>query len=172
MYLSISAQTDKLLGYLCHHDFSSLLHRTKFMSVLSVCVVCYAQSCPTLCDPMDCTLLCPWNFPGKNTGAGCHFLHKRIFLTQGLNLCLWCLLNWQSDSLPLASPGKPVCLSTPIYYVSPTRFLSMRLCMHVCVYMCSNLYYVESQHTKKYPDSAYEPPSAQHAASTTNSWPI
>ena len=21
-------------------------------------------------------LLCPWNFPGKNTGAGCHFLLK------------------------------------------------------------------------------------------------
>ena len=21
-------------------------------------------------------LLCPWNFPGKNTGVGCHFLHQ------------------------------------------------------------------------------------------------
>ena len=34
---------------------------------LSVCVL-VAQSCPTLCDPMDCSstrLLCPWNFPGK-----------------------------------------------------------------------------------------------------------
>ena len=27
-----------------------------------------AQSCPTLCNPMDCTtLLCPWDFPGKST---------------------------------------------------------------------------------------------------------
>ena len=36
-----------------------------------------AQSCRTLCDPMDCSLtrfLCPWDFPGKNTGVGCHFL--------------------------------------------------------------------------------------------------
>ena len=36
-----------------------------------------AQSCPTLCDPMDCSLarvLCPWNSPVKNTGMGCHFL--------------------------------------------------------------------------------------------------
>ena len=38
------------------------------------------QSCPTLCDPMDCwlwqptRLLRPWDSPGKNTGAGCHFL--------------------------------------------------------------------------------------------------
>ena len=29
-----------------------------------------------LCDPMDCSpptsLLCPWDFPGKNAGVGCH----------------------------------------------------------------------------------------------------
>ena len=30
-------------------------------------------------------LLCPWDFPGKNTGVGCHFLLQGIFLTQGLN---------------------------------------------------------------------------------------
>ena len=33
-------------------------------------------------------LLCPWNFPGKDTGMGCHFLLQGIFPTQGLNLCL------------------------------------------------------------------------------------
>ena len=27
----------------------------------------------------------PWDFPGKNTGVGCHFLLQGIFLTQGLN---------------------------------------------------------------------------------------
>ena len=49
------------------------------------------QSCPTLCDPMDCSLpgseepLSPWNFPGKSTGVGFHFLLQRIFLTQGSN---------------------------------------------------------------------------------------
>ena len=35
------------------------------------------QSCPTLCDPMDCSpiwLLRPWDFPGKSTGVGCHRL--------------------------------------------------------------------------------------------------
>ena len=30
-------------------------------------------------------LLCPWNFPSKNTGVGCHFLLQGIFSTQGLN---------------------------------------------------------------------------------------
>ena len=29
--------------------------------------------------------LCPWDFPGKHTGVGCHFLLQEIFPTQGLN---------------------------------------------------------------------------------------
>ena len=39
--------------------------------------VLVAQSCPTLCNPIDyrlAKLLCPWNYSGKNTGVGCHFL--------------------------------------------------------------------------------------------------
>ena len=48
------------------------------------------QSCPTLCDPVvrsppDSS---PWDFPGKSTGVGSHFLLQGIFLTQGLNLGL------------------------------------------------------------------------------------
>ena len=30
--------------------------------------------------------LCPWDFPGRNTEAGCHFLLQGLFLTQGLSL--------------------------------------------------------------------------------------
>ena len=42
-------------------------------------MLCYAkslQSCPTLCDPrrQPTRLPRPWDSPGKNTGAGCHFL--------------------------------------------------------------------------------------------------
>ena len=33
-------------------------------------------------------LLWPWDFPGKNTGVGCHFLLQGILLTLGYNLCL------------------------------------------------------------------------------------
>ena len=33
-------------------------------------------------------LLCPWDFPGKSTGVGCHFLLQGIFPNQGLNLGL------------------------------------------------------------------------------------
>ena len=46
--------------------------------------------------------LCPWDFPGKNTRVGCHFLFQGIFLTQGLNPCL---LHWQVNSLPLSHLG-------------------------------------------------------------------
>ena len=33
-------------------------------------------------------LLCPWNFLGKNTAMGRHFLLQGIFPTQGSNLCV------------------------------------------------------------------------------------
>ena len=52
-------------------------------------------------------LLCPWNFPGKYTKVGCHFLFQGIFPTQESNLSFLHLLYWQEDSLPLVPPGKP-----------------------------------------------------------------
>ena len=50
-------------------------------------------------------LPCPWDSLGKSTGVGCHALLQGIFLTQGLNPRLLCLLHWQAGSLPLALPG-------------------------------------------------------------------
>ena len=41
-----------------------------------------AQSCPTLCDPMDYS---PWNSPGQYAGVGSHSLLQGIFPIQGLN---------------------------------------------------------------------------------------
>ena len=55
-------------------------------------------------------LLCPWDFSGKNTRVGCHFLLQGIFPTFQQLLHL---LHWQVDSLLLGSPkvyllpGKP-----------------------------------------------------------------
>ena len=37
--------------------------------------------------------LCPWDFSGKDTGVGYHFLPQGIFPTQGSNLHLLCLLH-------------------------------------------------------------------------------
>ena len=54
----------------------------------------------------------PWDFPGKNTGVGCHFLLQGIFPTQGLNpglphsrQMLYCLSHpgSQSKEAPFSS---------------------------------------------------------------------
>ena len=70
-----------------------------------------AKLCPTLCDPMDCST--PGSsvlhyLPGKNTKVSCHFFLWGIFLTQGLNPCLLCLLHWQADSVPLRHLRSPI----------------------------------------------------------------
>ena len=49
--------------------------------------------------------LCPWDFPGKNVGVGCHFLLQGIFLTQELNLHF---LHWHEDFSPLSHRGSPL----------------------------------------------------------------
>ena len=71
-----------------------------------------AKSCPTLCDTVDCSppgSLCPWDFPGKNTGVGCHFLLQGIFLTQGSNSGV---LHWPEDSLLQNLQGSTANLNT------------------------------------------------------------
>ena len=81
-----------------------------------------AQLCLTRCNPMDTRLLRPWDFLGKSTGVGCHFLLQGLFLTQGANpglphcrQMLYCVshqgrrpwfnswvrkIRWRRDSLP------------------------------------------------------------------------
>ena len=48
-----------------------------------VCII-VGSICLTPCDPTDHNLpsssLSPWDFPGKNTGVGCHFLLQRTDL--------------------------------------------------------------------------------------------
>ena len=93
------------------------------MSVLCVCVcvcVCvYSQSlgCVRLFVApgiVAARLLCQWNFPGKNTGVGCHFLFQGIFLTQGLNSSL--LQKWsESESRSVVSDSQMSILN-PYYW--------------------------------------------------------
>ena len=51
-----------------------------------LCLV--TQSCPTLCEPIDCSppdSSVHGDSSGKNTGVGCHALLQGIFSTQGSN---------------------------------------------------------------------------------------
>ena len=72
-------------------------------------------------------LLHPWNFPGKNTGVGCHFLLQGIFLTQGSKSCL---LHWQVDSLPLSHQG--------------SIYIYMCVCVYVYTYNTITLLYTRN----------------------------
>ena len=47
-----------------------------------------SNSFVTPVDFKPARLLYSWDFPGKNTGVGFHFLLQGIFLTQGSNLYL------------------------------------------------------------------------------------
>ena len=60
-------------------------------------------------------LLRPWDFPGKNTGVGCHFLLQGIFPTQGLNPGL---PHCRQMLYPLSHQGSPY----PTAYVMPFIF--------------------------------------------------
>ena len=48
--------------------------------------VCVCVSCSVVSNSLQphglwpTRLLCPWDFPGKNTGVGCHFLLQRVSL--------------------------------------------------------------------------------------------
>ena len=64
------------------------------------------QSCPTVCDPMDCSspgFSVHGHSPGKNTGVGCHALLQGL-PTPGIEPRSPTL---QADSLPSEPPGKP-----------------------------------------------------------------
>ena len=85
-------------------------------SLHGVCVSTYILSHSVVSDSLrpcglwPTRLLCPWDFPTKNTRVGCHFLLQGIFLTPGSNSSL---LRWQADSLLLRHLGNPhVCLES------------------------------------------------------------
>ena len=69
-------------------------------------------------------LLCPWDFPDKNTGVSCHLLLQSVLPAQGLNLRLLHLLRWQADSVSKHHLGRPTIL--PLLPLS--RFSRVRLC--------------------------------------------
>ena len=63
--------------------------------------------------------------PGKDTGLGCHTLLQKIFLTQGLNPCLLCLLHCQEGSLLrcLRSLGGFLVSAKTSFYLSSKLYI-------------------------------------------------
>ena len=73
-----------------------------------LCVLCFvAQPCPTLCNPMDCSLpgsSVHTDSRGKNTGVCCHALLQGIFPTQGSSPGL---LHYRQILYHLSHQGSP-----------------------------------------------------------------
>ena len=78
---------------------------------LSSSHVCTALSRVPIVTPWTVALQAPpsVDFSGKDTGVGCHFLLQGIFLTQGWNLRLLCLLHCRWILYPLSHQAGP-CL--------------------------------------------------------------
>ena len=77
------------------------LRLSNMSKVVPVCVCQVASVMSNSLQPyglQPSRLLCPWDFPGKNTGVRCHFFLQGIFRNQGSNQHLLCLLHWQVDS--------------------------------------------------------------------------
>ena len=67
------------------------------------------------CDPWTVALqvLLSMRFSRQKSWNPLLFPPSGIFLTQGLNWCLLCLLHWQADSLPLHHLGSLTSLYSP-----------------------------------------------------------
>ena len=91
----VSSQPMTVLGFCFHDHMSHFLILNSFPlyththPTSSAAQEVITQSCPTLCDPTDCSLLSfSVEFSRQDTGVGYHFLLQGIFHTQGLNLGL------------------------------------------------------------------------------------
>ena len=80
-------------------------------------VLClFAQSCLTLCDPMNCSP------PGSSAhGISQARILEWVAISQGSNPDLLHLLHWKADSLPLVPPGKPFHSSANSCYYNSVR---------------------------------------------------
>ena len=97
--------TEKFISF--PEDTSDSQHLNPLMPPLKL-----AQSCPTLCNPMDYTYS-PWNFPGQNTGVGSLSFLQGIFPTQGSNPGLpYC----RQILYQLSHQGSALCLQSQANY--------------------------------------------------------
>ena len=67
------------------------------------------QLCLTLCDPhrwQPTRLPCPWDSPGKNTGAGCHFLLQCMKVKSESEVAQSC--PTLSDPVDYSPPGSSI----------------------------------------------------------------
>ena len=104
---------------------------SKFLFLIGI--ICYESESEVMSNSLrphglqPTRFLCPWDFLGKNTGVGCHFLLQEIFPTQGLNPglphCRQMLyhLSHQGSKYVMTHPNKLILTSLPL----------QRFCLHI-----------------------------------------
>ena len=87
-------------------EISKAIFGTLTFWISSVLHLVFATLCNLLgLEPTR--LHCLWDFSGRNTGVGCHFLLQGIFLTQGSNPQPLCLLHCRQILYQLSHRGHP-----------------------------------------------------------------
>ena len=85
--------------------------------------------------------LCPWKSPGKNTGVGCDFLLQGIFLTQGLNPCLLCLLHCRWILYPLSHLYSSIYVNPKLLIYPPPTLTISFLCLWIYIWFAYKLFF-------------------------------
>ena len=116
----------------------------------AVCLV--AQSCLTLCDPMDCSppgsSVCG-DSPGKNTGVDCHALLKGILPTQVSNPGL---LHCRQILFHLSHQVQYCTIGTVLYHIYQYHmFTSVYKVSHLSVSTYINIVLCDTKHGRCYP---------------------
>ena len=100
------------LGIQYNHVNQHMHSMEKYLHII-ICV-CVCSVMPDSLRPFGlqpARFFCLWDFSGKNTGVGSHFLFRGFFLTQWLNSHLLCLLHCRQILYCLIHQGCPVCHS-------------------------------------------------------------
>ena len=81
-------------------------------------------------------LLCPWTFPGKNTGVGSHSLPQGTFLTQGLNTGP---LHCRQILYHLSHQGSHITYTLMVTSGDLIRSRSVFYCFHSMISLCMEM---------------------------------
>ena len=120
---------------LANNLFAKRLKRVGKKIYKCICVL-VAQSCPSLCNSMNCNLPsahCPWRFSRQEYWSGlscCYALLQGIFPTQGLNPCL---LYCRQILYHLSHQGSPnvytyICMYVYIY-IHTYKYIYICVCV-------------------------------------------
>ena len=82
-------------------------------------------------------LLCPWDFPGKNTGMGCHALLQRIFPTEGSNTHVLSFLHCRRILYPLSHWWSPKLLLTCAHITLHNESTHLQHCHSIWIHQSS-----------------------------------